>query len=79
MPTLAVKYRPQVFEDVVEQPIVVDILKKMCDSEKLDNRNFLLIGSQGIGKTTLARLCSRYLNDGEGDVIEVFESREIKK
>lgn len=47
---LATKYRPQSFEDVSEQTLVVDILKKMCENKQLDNRNFLLIGPAGTGK-----------------------------
>lgn len=68
---LATKYRPKTFEDVTEQKLVVEILKNICTSDNLDCRNFLLIGSAGTGKTTLARICASVLNDGEGDVIEV--------
>jgi len=71
MANLAVKYRPKVFEDVVEQPLIVEILKNLCSLEILENRNFLLIGSAGVGKTTLARICANYLNQGEGDTIEI--------
>lgn len=47
---LAAKYRPKTFEDVTEQELVVNILRNMCKDEKLENRNFLLIGSHGCGK-----------------------------
>lgn len=47
---LANKYRPKEFTEVVEQSIVTTMLKKMCESKDLDCRNFLLIGSAGIGK-----------------------------
>lgn len=50
MANLANKYRPTKFEDVTEQSIVIDILSKMCKSERLENRNFLLIGPAGTGK-----------------------------
>lgn len=48
--SLAVKYRPKTFEDVVEQNTVTEILENICESKSLDNRNFLLIGSAGCGK-----------------------------
>lgn len=47
---LANKYRPKTFEDVTEQGLVVDMLKGMCESEHLQNRNFLFTGSAGVGK-----------------------------
>lgn len=71
MANLAVKYRPKTFEDVSEQTLVVDILKKMCDSKQLDNRNFLLIGPAGCGKTTSARIMSNILNEGKVEPIEI--------
>lgn len=49
--SLAVKYRPKTFEDVVEQSVVTDILKNIAtNSDNLTLRNFLLIGSAGTGK-----------------------------
>lgn len=50
MANLALKYRPQTFDDVTEQSIVVDMLKNICKSDELENRNFLLIGPAGTGK-----------------------------
>ena len=50
MATLATKYRPKDFNDVVEQSTVVEILSNMCKDETLSCRNFLLIGSAGCGK-----------------------------
>lgn len=71
MANLAVKYRPSTFEDVCEQSLVVDMLKKMCELEVLDNRNFLLIGPAGTGKTTSARIMANILNDSLGEPIEI--------
>ncbi len=70
MSSLAVKYRPKSFGDVVEQPLIVNILKNICNSE-LPNRNFLLIGPAGTGKTTLARIIGNTLNAGECAPIEI--------
>ena len=69
--SLASKYRPKTFDDVVEQDIVVDIIQKMCEQPGLPNRNFLLIGTRGSGKTTLGRCIARKLNGGNGSAIEL--------
>lgn len=68
---LAAKYRPKDWSDVCEQSLVVDILKKMCESKNLENRNFLLIGPAGCGKTTSARIMANILNSGKGEPIEI--------
>lgn len=51
MSNLANKYRPTSLDsgDYVEQDLVVNIIKNMCTGE-LVNRNFLFIGSAGVGK-----------------------------
>lgn len=43
----------------------------MCESDELTNRNFLLIGPAGCGKTTSSRIVANMLNNGEGEPIEV--------
>lgn len=68
--SLATKYRPKTLSEMVEQPLVVDIIKKMCESE-ITNRNFLFIGPAGVGKTTICRIIANHLNPGGGNIIEV--------
>ena len=50
MDNLASKYRPKTLDDVVEQSVVIDIVKNICKSDEITNRNFLFIGPAGTGK-----------------------------
>lgn len=68
---LAAKYRPSTLDDVTEQSLVTNMLKSMCEEEELTNRNFLLIGPAGCGKTTSSRAVASMLNKGEGEPIEI--------
>lgn len=68
---LAAKYRPATLDDVTEQSLVTNMLKSMCEEEELTNRNFLLIGPAGCGKTTSSRAVATMLNKGEGEPIEI--------
>ena len=56
MENLAAKHRPKDFSDVCEQSVDMSVLAKICETEPLTIRNFLLIGPAGCGKTTVARL-----------------------
>lgn len=71
MASLATKYRPRKFEQVIEQSLVVSLVKTMCESKTLPNRNFLFIGSAGVGKTTIAKIIANELNEGKGEPIEL--------
>lgn len=71
MENLALKYRPKTFEDVVEQNNVTTILSSMVKQDELPNRNFLLVGNRGVGKTTTSRVLASALNDGQGSPIEL--------
>ena len=62
MPTLAVKYRPQTFEDVVEQNVIKAILQNQIDKNMVKNA-YLFCGPAGCGKTTNGRLFAKYLNN----------------
>lgn len=71
MANLANKYRPKTWEDVTEQSVVINILRSICEQPTLTNRNFLLTGSAGVGKTTLARIIANTINNGKGEPIEI--------
>lgn len=55
------KYRPQTFDDVVGQEIVVQTLQKMIATGKIAN-GYLLVGNRGLGKTTLAKIIAKAIN-----------------
>ena len=69
--SLSNKYRPSDFGSVIGQGVVVDIVKTMCESDQLSNRNFLFTGPAGTGKTTLGRLIAKSLNSSTDNIIEV--------
>ncbi len=69
--SLANKYRPSDFNSVIGQGVVVDIVKAMCESSELSNRNFLFTGPAGTGKTTLSRIIAKSLNGNTENIIEV--------
>ena len=58
---LALKYRPQTFEDLIGQDIVAKTIINSIKSNKIPNA-YLFTGIRGVGKTTTARLVARALN-----------------
>jgi len=87
---LARKYRPQNFEDLMGQEIMVQTLKNAFKTNRIAHA-YILTGVRGIGKTTTARLLARSLNYetetiNEPDIdmlelgkhcLEIMESRHI--
>ena len=58
---LARKYRPQKFSDLKGQDDIVQILKGAIENNRLAHA-YLLSGTRGVGKTTLARLIAKIVN-----------------
>ncbi len=58
---LAIKYRPQVFDELVGQNIIVEAIKKSISLDKIPNA-YLFTGIRGVGKTTIARILAKSLN-----------------
>lgn len=68
--SLAVKYRPQTFDDVVEQSSIKVILRQQLDSNETKNA-YLFCGGAGTGKTTCARIFANEINHHVGNPIEM--------
>ncbi len=84
---LAIKYRPQVFEELVGQNIIVEAIKKSISLDKIPNA-YLFTGIRGVGKTTIARILAKSLNctnlkendclkDKCENCVQISESRHI--
>lgn len=58
---LALKYRPQTFDEIVGQEHVCETLKNAIASGKVAHA-YLFSGPRGIGKTTTARILAKALN-----------------
>ena len=58
---LALKYRPQKFEDLIGQDLVAETIINSIKANKVPNA-YLFTGIRGIGKTTIARIVAKSLN-----------------
>jgi DNA polymerase III subunit gamma/tau len=62
---LALKYRPQVFEDLIGQDIIAETIFTSIKENKVPNA-YLFTGIRGVGKTTTARIIAKSLNCSNG-------------
>ena len=62
---LALKYRPQTFEDLIGQEVVAQTIINSIKANKIPNA-YLFTGIRGIGKTTIARILAKSLNCSNG-------------
>ena len=62
---LALKYRPQTFNDLIGQDIVAETISNSIKVNKVPNA-YLFTGIRGIGKTTTARIVAKSLNCSNG-------------
>lgn len=59
--SLTAKYRPQTFAEVTGQQMVKTILSRAAEQDKVAPA-YLLSGTRGVGKTTIARIFAKALN-----------------
>jgi DNA polymerase-3 subunit gamma/tau len=62
---LALKYRPQNFDDLIGQEVVAETITNSIKADKIPNA-YLFTGIRGIGKTTIARIVAKTLNCSKG-------------
>lgn len=62
----AVKYRPRSLDDFIGQPEIVAMVEGYIARKQMPNA-MLITGGTGYGKTTLARIISRTVNEVTGD------------
>lgn len=70
MESLAVKYRPKIFEEVCSQESIIKILRRQLELKQFKN-TYLFCGASGCGKTTVARIFANEINKGIGSPIEI--------
>lgn len=68
--SLATKYRPADFPEVLGQDHVKIILSKQLETNNIKN-TYLFCGPSGDGKTTLARILANKINNNQGNPIEI--------
>lgn len=65
--SLATKYRPKTFDDVVGQSVVTKVLKRQIEEGKIKNA-YLFCGPSGDGKTTIAKI---FANSIDAEITEL--------
>ena len=70
MKSLAIKYRPLSWDEVVEQSATKMILQQQLETETVKHA-YLFTGGAGTGKTTCARIFANEINQFKGNPIEM--------
>lgn len=68
--SLAIKYRPKTWDDIVEQSSTKIILQQQLETNTVKHA-YLLCGGAGTGKTTCARIFANEINNHQGNPIEM--------
>jgi len=64
----ALKWRPQIFDEIIGQDHVASILKSSLEKSRLANA-YLFCGPRGVGKTSTARILAKALNCKDGPTV----------
>jgi DNA polymerase-3 subunit gamma/tau len=72
---LALKYRPQTFDEVIGQDQIIDQLRSAVENGTLGHA-LAFCGTRGTGKTSTARILARKLNRAYPEVYENWENRQ---
>ena len=67
------KFRPDEFEDVKGQDAIVRTLKNQINADRIGHA-YLFCGTRGTGKTTVAKICIRWMEVHAGNVQCVDQS-----
>jgi DNA polymerase-3 subunit gamma/tau len=70
------KHRPQIFDDLIGQEHITNILKKAITNNRIAH-SYLFCGPRGVGKTSCARIFAKCLNDDNGPTITPDEDSSI--
>jgi len=62
---LALKYRPENFDELIGQEVIADTITNSIKTNKIPNA-YLFTGIRGVGKTTIARIVAKALNCKNG-------------
>lgn len=73
METLAVKYRPRTFDDMIEQTVIKAILKSQIETDDIRNC-YLFCGPAGCGKTTSARAFAKQICNEPNAIITELDA-----
>jgi len=65
---IARKYRPQVFDEVVGQPLITETLKNAILQNRVAH-GYIFSGARGVGKTSTARILAKSLNCVQGPTL----------
>ena len=71
---LALKYRPQLFKDLIGQDIIADTIFNSIKENKVPNA-YLFTGIRGVGKTTIARIIAKSLTSSTPVLLAASISR----
>lgn len=68
--SLATKYRPQTFNEVIGQETTIKSLKTLLSQKEIP-KAYLFIGSPGLGKSTLCRIIAKEIGCDDNNIIEI--------